>query len=158
MILGVDPGNKGALALFCPETHAVELFDMPVKRAARGKYAQDVDGYELAILVDSLKRRIARAVVEQVQSRPRQAGQFSFGTNYGRVLGVIESNLIPLTLVPSSKWKPAMGLRGADKAKSIALASTMFPSVADQLARAKDDGRAEALLIAYYGANSVQLK
>lgn len=151
-VLGVDPGNKGALAMFWPQTHEIELFDMPVKSAARGKFAQDVDGYALAILVDSLKSRIGRAVVEQVQSRPRQSGQFTFGTNYGRVLGVIESNLIPLTLVPSSKWKPALGLRGAEKSDSIALAATMFPHIATQISRAKDDGRAEALLIAFYGS------
>jgi crossover junction endodeoxyribonuclease RuvC len=102
--------------------------------------------------VDSLKHRIKRAVVEQVSSRPRQQGQFTFGTGYGRVLGIIESNLIPLTLVPSSKWKPEMGLRGQEKSASIALAKQMFPHIASQLARAKDDGRAEAILIAYYGS------
>lgn len=150
--LGVDPGNSGALALFEPEGHEIEIFDMPTLKAKRGKDARDIDGYALGMLVDSLKHRIKRAVVEQVSSRPRQAGQFVFGTGYGRVLGVIESNLIPLTLVPSSKWKPEMGLRGQEKSASIALAKQMFPHIADQLTRAKDDGRAEAVLIAYYGS------
>lgn len=152
-ILGVDPGNSGALVLFEPESREIEIFDMPTLKAKRGKDAKDVDGYSLAILVDSIKHRIKRAVVEQVHSRPRQAGQFTFGVGYGRVLGVIESNLIPIILVPSSKWKPEMGLRGADKAASIALAIQMFPHVASKLSRAKDDGRAEALLIAHYGSS-----
>lgn len=151
----MDPGNSGALVLFEPDGHAIEIFDMPTLKAKRGKDAKDIDGYTLAILIDSLKHRIKRAVVEQVQSRPRQSGQFTFGIGYGRVLGVIESNLIPIIHVPSSKWKPEMGLRGQEKSASIALAIQMFPHVASQLSRAKDDGRAEALLIAYYGSSLV---
>lgn len=156
-ILGVDPGNQGALALYEPESKRIELFDMPTRAAGRGKYARDVDGYQLGVLIDSLKIKIACAWVEQVSSRPRQGGMFAFGTSYGRVLGVLEANLIPIRLVPASKWKPALGLRGAEKSMSIALAATMFPSIADQLLRKKDDGRAEALLISYYGSKSAQL-
>lgn len=151
-ILGADPGSSGALALYNPATQAIEVFDMPTKRAARGKTAKDVDGYALGILIDGLKHRVIKAVVEQVSSRPRQGGQFTFGISYGRLLGALEANLIPVTHVPSSKWKPAMGLRGEGKGTSVALAVELFPALAAQLRRAKDDGRAEAALIAYYGA------
>ena len=45
-----------------------------------------------------------------------------------------------------------MGLRGKPKAASRGMATELFPHIADQFRRVKDDGRAEAALIARYGA------
>ena len=45
-----------------------------------------------------------------------------------------------------------MGLRGKPKAASRGMATELFPDFADQFRRVKDDGRAEAALIARYGA------
>lgn len=150
LIIGIDPGVSGAVALWDAPSGPY-VFDMPTLAAKRGKTALDVDAGRLA---DFLPPRGA-AYVEQVQSRPRQAGQFAFGMNYGRVLGVLEALGIPIVHVPASKWKPAMGLRGADKATSVALAAELFPHLKDQLYGPRGaplDGRAEALLIAYYGS------
>ncbi|MEF9603307.1 hypothetical protein O4J55_13490 [Paracoccus sp. PXZ] len=54
-----------------------------------------------------------------------------------------------LTLVRPTTWKPALGLT-ADKRESLAMARELFPGAADMLSRAKDDGRAEALLLTEY--------
>lgn len=155
LIIGIDPGVSGAVAYVGPYTERV--WDMPTTRATRGKSALDVDGKELAYVLKELWQGLSRAVayVEQVQSRPRQAGQFAFGVNYGRVLGVLEALGIQIVHVPASKWKPAMGLRGEDKATSVVLAAQLFPHLKDQLYGPRGaplDGRAEALLIAYYGS------
>lgn len=152
LIIGIDPGVSGAVAFVgdCSEWVA----DMPTVAAQRGKSALDVNGpqlFNMLCLYDS----VATVYVEQVQSRPRQAGQFAFGVNYGRVLGVLEALGIQIVHVPASKWKPAMGLRGEDKATSVALAAQLFPHLKDQLYGPRGaplDGRAEALLIAYYGS------
>jgi hypothetical protein len=53
--------------------------------------------------------------------------------------------------VDPSAWKKTMHL-STDKNASRALASQYFPDAADQWSRVRDDGRAEAALIAYYGA------
>ncbi|OMP07387.1 hypothetical protein COLO4_07383 [Corchorus olitorius] len=56
-------------------------------------------------------------------------------------------------LVSSPLWKKEFELTGAGSTKddSRRIASTLFPSLSDQLKRKKDHGRAEALLIAAYG-------
>lgn len=154
LIIGIDPGVSGAVAYLGGQYAGIA--DMPTQRAARGKSALDVDGPGLYLFLElCTDRGICTAYVEQVQSRPRQAGQFAFGMNYGRVLGVLEALGIPIVHVPASKWKPAMGLRSADKAASVALAAELFPHLKDQLYGPRGaplDGRAEALLIAYYGS------
>lgn len=153
LIIGIDPGVSGAVATLPLYRDCSTVADMPIKQASRGKAALDVDGQWLATMLDPFVQ--FTAYVEQVQSRPRQAGQFAFGMNYGRVLGVLEALGIPIVHVPASKWKPAMGLRGEDKATSVALAAELFPHLKDQLYGPRGaplDGRAEALLIAYYGS------
>jgi hypothetical protein len=57
---------------------------------------------------------------------------------------------VPTFEVDPSAWKKTMRL-STDKNASRALASQYFPDCADQWARVKDDGRAEAALIALYG-------
>ena len=159
-ILGADPGAHGAIALYNPKTKELILHEMPTVKSTRGgKTKTEVDGYGLGILVDSIKSMVSRAVVEQVSSRPGQAGQFAFGLNTGILHGVLYANLIPLELVASAKWKAAVGLRRATnqtkadmKSDARRLAMMKFPQLAARFARVKDDGVAEAALIAYYGA------
>lgn len=153
LIIGIDPGVSGAVAFINGASACV--CDMPTTKAMRGKAALDVCGERLRNLLEPHASLVTTAYVEQVQSRPRQAGQFAFGMNYGRVLGVLEALGIPIVHVPASKWKPAMGLRGQDKATSVALAAQLFPHLKDQLYGPRGaplDGLAEALLIAYYGS------
>lgn len=157
-IIGIDPGVSGAVAVVWRDTPTAKanqtVFDIPTVASSRGKSALDVQGF---LLAEDLERYRFNSIayVEQVQSRPRQAGQFAFGMNYGRVLGVLEALGIRTVHVPASKWKQAMGLRGEDKATSVALAAELFPHLKDQLYGPRGaglDGRAEALLLAYYGS------
>jgi crossover junction endodeoxyribonuclease RuvC len=150
-ILGVDAGLCGALALYNvkrPENS--EVASMPLVDGA-------LDSSALADIVFTLHRSNIHAAVENVHSRPRQAGAFNFGLSTGIVHGILAANGIPMTLVAPSKWKPAMGLQRspdepaeATKDRARALASKLFPNLARQFKRKKDDGRAEALLLAVY--------
>jgi Holliday junction resolvasome RuvABC endonuclease subunit len=154
MILGIDPGVSGGLAFIGAHEATTGVYDMPVTRATRGKTAMDVATADLIEIITF--RKPLRAFVEQVTSRPRQGGQFAFGVNYGRILGALEAAGIPITHVSAQKWKQTMGLRGEDKAMSVKLAAELFPSLKSQLYGPRGaglDGRAEALLIAYYGAH-----
>ena len=63
---------------------------------------------------------------------------------------VVAANFIPLTMVAPLKWKRALGVP-ADKDGARARASQLLPAHAGLWCRVKDDGRAEAALIAYYG-------
>ncbi len=93
------------------------------------------------------------AVVERVSAMPGNGAvsMFNFGRSYGDVRGVIGALDIPLHFVTPQKWKKHFGLT-SDKDQSRLRAIRMFPAVADQFKRKKDDGRAEAALIALYGA------
>lgn len=152
-MLGIDPGLSGAFALFTPTTGALVVFDMPTFTLSRGgKAKRDPDATELARLVDAAGP-IAHAFVEQVGAMPGQgvSSVFAFGKVFGLALGILAANFIPLTMVAPVKWKRALGVP-AEKDGARARASQLLPAHAGLWSRRKDDGRAEAALIAYYGS------
>ena len=61
---------------------------------------------------------------------------------------------VPLTIVEPSAWKKFHGLRGSDKELSRQRALQLFPAAHALLAHKKDHGRAEAMLVALFGAHS----
>ena len=153
LILGIDPGLSGALAFLTPSTGALTVLDVPTFTLGRnGKAKREVDAVELARLVDAAVH-IDHAFVEQVGAMPGQgvSSVFAFGKVYGLLLGILAANSIPHTLVTPQKWKRALSVP-AEKDGARARASQLMPAHAGQWTRIKDDGRAEAALIAYYGA------
>ena len=150
-VLGVDPGLNGALA-FLDAAGALEVFDMPVHRLNRGgKAKREIDRYELARIVDA-HGPIAHAFVEQVGAMPGQGvtSMFQFGRSLGIVEGVLSAGFVPTDYVTPRKWRSDLGVR-VGKDGSRARASALMPCHAGLWTRVKDDGRAEAALIALYG-------
>jgi len=151
-ILGIDVGASGALCLLCTKTGMLEIYDMPTVTIKRG--TRQVRQVNAALLVDLLKQANPDAAfVEAVHSMPGQgvASMFAFG----RAMGVIEGSLaglgVPQTLVPPAEWTKAMRVKGGkDGARNRAI--ELYPIHANLFARVKDDGRADATLIATYGA------
>ena len=76
---------------------------------------------------------------------------FRFGESMGVVQGVLGALGVPLFRVSPQKWKKALGL-SREKDASRKLATETFPKYAELFARCKDDNRAEAALLAKYGA------
>lgn len=76
---------------------------------------------------------------------------FSFGKSYGAVLGALAALEIPVTHVTPQRWKKALSVRpGKDAARLRA--SELLPEHSNTWKLKKHDGRAEAAMIAYYGA------
>ena len=75
---------------------------------------------------------------------------FRFGQQVGAIEMAAAAHGYVLRYVTPGVWKAYFGL-SADKGVARGYAMKRFPKLADQLARVKDDGRAEALLIALYG-------
>tara|TARA_Y100001963_G_scaffold156936_1_gene251782 strand:- start:1232 stop:1684 length:453 start_codon:yes stop_codon:yes gene_type:complete len=148
MIIGIDPGFSGAIALYDPATNWLEIHDMPVVKTPKGK----MELMHSAVL-DILKEDNATVWMEQVAARAGQgvSSMFRFGQGYGALQMAVTANQHVLRYVPPSKWKAYFGI-GSDKDVSRGLAQTRFPKCADKFARKKDDGRAEASLIALYGS------
>lgn len=165
-ILGIDPGLSGALAVVEIATlRLVEIKRMPVSVVRK---QNRLNGADLAAWLDIQHkgphedcnwRAIRFAYIEDVHSRPRQAGQFQFGLNTGILHGLLYANFIPFATVSPMKWKAAFGIKRtgeetkADKkSEAREIAMQLWPDMAHEFKRVKDDGAAEAALIALYGA------
>jgi crossover junction endodeoxyribonuclease RuvC len=146
LILGVDPGLTGALALVdVSRPQLVDILDMPVIRDGN---TCDVDG---TVILDWLDNRgVACIHIEHVASSPQMgvASAYKFGCMAGGVRAILRATPWPMHSVSPGVWKRRAGL-SKDKRASLDKASTLFGSIA--FARMKDDGRAEAALIAYFG-------
>lgn len=147
LILGIDPGLTGALALLGADRQVEFLADLPI---IRDRSLAWCDGGALqSMLLDAIRGRPCRAVVERVSAMPKQgvASSFAFGVGFGSILGVLQALHLPLELVTAAAWKRTLGL-SSDKRASLHKARLLFPSA--ELGLAKHDGRAEALLLAYH--------
>ena len=145
--IGIDPGLTGAIAIY--SDGEIELHDMPVSAKTAGKGQQ----LNLAALHDLLRGIDGEVWMEQVGPMPGQGvtSMFGFGRSVGQIEGVIAALGLPVQYVTPQKWKRPLGLIGRDKDAARTLAIQRFPAVASMLARKKDCGRADALLIAYHG-------
>lgn len=153
VILGADPGLSGAIAIYRPATGALVVEDMPTFTLHRNKKAKsEVNVPELARIIDAaVDGKPAVAFVEEVGAMPGQgvASMFSFGRSFGTLLGCLA--MVETHLVPPVTWKRSFKL-GKEKDASRAKATQLFPQHSGLFCRVKDDGRAEAALIAVYGA------
>jgi Holliday junction resolvasome RuvABC endonuclease subunit len=155
-ILGVDPGIRGGLAIVSINDGAapqlVDATDIPVTGVG-AKERVDV----LAIRTWIMAHQPQHAFIERAQAMPKQGA--SSGFKYGRATGALEGVLacceIPTTIVEPALWKKACQLRGGDKEAARQRALQLFPTAHALLARRKDHGRAEAALMALYGASRI---
>jgi len=158
IILGVDPGLSGAICFFNPQENKIEHVDnfplRPVKSSKTNK--KEIDLYNLQILVARFAARTMFAVIEKVNAMPGQGvtSMFRFGESYGQIQGLVSAFEIPITFITPAVWKPMLGL-SRDKNESRALACKLFPASQSEFKRKKDDGKAEAALLARYGVNTL---
>lgn len=154
-VLGIDPGASGALVVI-EGGKLVDLVDMPVLHVKRGsREVREVNAPALGAVVASLQP-IDAAMLEQVGAMPGQgvSSMFAFGRAVGVIEGVLGALQIPYTRVPPQEWQRGMRVRGGkDGARERAMA--LFPARAGDFARKKDDGRADAALIAAYGESAL---
>lgn len=145
-IMGLDPGASGAVAFYYPDRpQLISAYDVPL-------IDKQINAAALYDLIRKYSPELA--VVEIVHSMPKQgvASSFQFGKSYGVALGVIGSLKIPSVHVSPTKWKKYFGLT-ADKEGSRGLAIWKWPD-SEHFRRKKDNGRAEAALLALYGAQT----
>jgi crossover junction endodeoxyribonuclease RuvC len=150
--IGIDPGLSGAIAIISPES--LKIFDMPTMTVERnGKAKRQVSAIELAEMLYLYSGRDCHVYCERVSAMAGQGvtSVFSFGRSFGMIEGILAAFKMPVTFVPPATWVKAIG-RGQGKDASRARAMELFPSDQDQFKRVKDDGRADAALIAYWGS------
>lgn len=153
-VVGIDPGLSGAVACArvntaTGEVIGTEVHDLPVTDFVDGRKIPDT-----VALYDLLRELGPDLIVlEHVEARPGRGSVSSwrFAQGFGATLAACQLAVDGprVHLVRPSIWKSAMGL-SSDKSESLSAARIAFPGVADRLARVKDDGRAEALLLIEY--------
>lgn len=151
LILGIDPGLTGAFALYDPEKgEPVEIHDMPLMKFNVGDKKKVLDLPALSFTIDALAPRILLAMIEEVHAMPNQGvvSMFRFGMVTGQVHGILSANYIPIFFTKPAVWKGAMNL-GRDKEGSMRMAKLKYPGHTHLFL---NHGRAEALLIAEFGA------
>jgi crossover junction endodeoxyribonuclease RuvC len=156
LVIGIDPGFTGAVA-FIPRQGEAWVEDMPVM-------AYSATGFVKRVLNPHGLSRILRAhvssldidpinpvvFIERVNAFPGQgvASMFSLGMSYWGAFSVAATLAYETRLVEPKDWKRHFRL-AKDKDLARGMAQRLFPHI--DLSRAKDHGRAEALLIAAYG-------
>lgn len=150
LVIGIDPGMTGALALYDADGFPLQIEDMPVVNG-------EVNGWEL----NAILRRWTHAqavIVEQVSAMPRQgvSSTFKFGKGYGMILGAATGLGFKLGMVTPVRWTKHYNV-GSDKGLHRQRAMELFPQQAEMFKRVKDDGRADAALIAKWGAEEAVL-
>lgn len=173
-ILGIDTGINGGLAVFevadgdilGPKRGAERVVDM-----ADIPTIDDVEAYRYvdAVALKTYLRAHSPDVVymEKVRAMPSIPGKggfrrsmgassaMNFGDARGSIRSVVLCHGVKLVMIEPQAWKRAFGLKGSDKEMSRQCALGRCPKAAKFLKRKKDHGRAEALLIAIYGASKV---
>lgn len=151
IVAGIDPGKTGALAILHPDGSA-EFFDVPrIKLKGKDVPAWSEWRRSWALALDMASPDLV--VIEDVSARPGQGVTSMF--TFGRTLGFAHALAIAcgasVQTVTPNVWKAKMGLINSGKGASREKACTFYPSTVSSLGRVKDDGRAEALLLAHYG-------
>lgn len=149
MIIGIDPGFTGALAVF-ENGHPVTVYDMPVLKVGKKTELNEI------ALLNILQSHIGASVfVEKAQTMPGQGisstGRYLVG--YGIIRGMITALMMPLTLVHPKTWKAKL-MRDMQKEKqaSVLRCQQLYPEFAcEWLKLKKHHGRADAILLAAYG-------
>ncbi len=152
-ILGIDPGLTGGLALIDTTDWTLSILDMPQEVGKAGR-----KGVSPTMTAQAIAAAGADYVFcEDVWSSPQAgvASSFAFGRSLGIVLGAAAATSA-LTMIKPTVWKSALQVP-RHKNQARARAVQLFPSAASLFARVKDDGRAEAALIAFWGLLSLKL-
>lgn len=157
MIIGIDLGLEGGLALLTEEGDLVDVIDMPVFRA-RKPGTLGVDAHQLRDQLVDWKSyhpdAIRMVYIERPMIMPRQSATsgLTVGLNAGAVLATVSGVDLGYEVVSASTWKKKLGLT-SDKKAAVEHAARLWPLKRGwfytQRGRALD-GRAEAALIGYW--------
>ena len=143
LYMGIDPGFSGAWGMIDQNGAYWSCGDMINNitfidtQTIFAEMAQARDGSDLEI------------IIEAVHAMPKQgvSSTFKFGMAYGAAISLAQRFNVPISTVSPRVWKRRLGL-DADKELSLEMARALWPTA--PLARKKDNGRAEALLMAHW--------
>jgi crossover junction endodeoxyribonuclease RuvC len=142
--IGIDPGAGGAIAILWSDGDFYSVEDTPM-------IGKEID--YLQLLQELRLAAGGFVIIERQGFRPtdRPMTGFRLGQHVASWKMAASICECPFQEVTPQKWRNKMVGVGADKEASRAKAIELFPAARQYLQRKKDEGRAEALLIAEYG-------
>ena len=160
-ICGIDPGLTGGIAFMSGDVvyRTLEAARAPVLNITKGKSTkQFLNCWAIMDLFD--KEKPDHVFIEKQQAMPKQglSSTFSTGFGYGIYIGLLVASRVPYTEISPIKWKKDLQVP-SDKDAARKRASEIFPSGSTELwPNKRDDGVAEAALIAFWGATVAPYK
>ena len=158
IIVGIDPGYKGAIATLNGKGKLRRILPMPIIKVGN---KNQLDENAICKFLERRLISIEHVFIEAVHSMPKQgvASTFAFGAGWGILRGICVGLHLPYTLVHSRSWKKVM-CRDVPKGKDagILVAKRIWPGVIllpSTRCRKDSDGMADALLIAEYGRRTI---
>ena len=160
-LMAADPGLSGGLC-FVKDGLVVDLLDMPTLPDGTNR---QVDVRALCRRIDKWKPR--HAIIENVQPMPSipgldgvrrgmgAASSFRFGFATGQIRATATCYGMEIRLVHPQSWKRWAGLKGSDKEQSRQKALQLMPGAVRWLSLRKDHNKAESLLLALYGLDTL---
>lgn len=150
--IGIDPGAKGFVCVCCGGVYThIPLRESPKSKGINPAVLKELRGIS--------ERGDCVCCIESVHAMPGQgvSSTFTFGQNFGMILGVVSANSIPYELVSPNKWQKEM-VTAADKCESTKQSSynaarRLHPDMdfrRSVRARNFDDNKVDATLICDY--------
>lgn len=149
--VGVDPGLNGAIAFI--DSDRVRVIDTPTKK-------EFISGKDRTVhIVEDLWKIVSEnctkkdsVILEEVSPNPQfGSANFSYGSGVAFWVMAFAGNRIKIHRVRPQVWKREVGIPfRSDKGAGRLLAQRLFPKDKDLFKRVKDDGRADAALMAYW--------
>ena len=158
VFIGVDPGLSGAVAAVDSQGDLITIWYMPVvEMKVVSSMKKRICAQSLVSELHLFKNDDAFALIEQVNAMPGQGvtSMFNFGKSAGILEGIFAGMIFPYGHVIPGRWKKHHNLN-ASKDAARELAMRTWPAKADLFKRKKDDGRAEAALIALYSKQTAK--
>jgi hypothetical protein len=120
LVLGIDIGSQGAVALLTSAGELLEIAHMPILRDG----PKDRPNVSAALLADIvINMKASTAYVEFVGARPGEGavGAFAFGRSRGVIEGVCGAAGLPVAFLTPAHWKLLVGIPpGKEGAKDAA--------------------------------------
>jgi crossover junction endodeoxyribonuclease RuvC len=150
IILGIDIGLTGALAIV-DEHRVVFVDDIPIFVIKHGKTTKkelDLGGLRGVMAAHSYDH----VFIEEVGTRPGEGrvSAHTFGKTAGRIEGLVVGLGRPYSMVRPQVWQRTVRC-GPSPDEARKRAGQLYPDAVPHLVRKKDDGRADAILIARTG-------
>ena len=153
IIVGIDPGFSGAIAVIDDEEGFIGATAMPITEGNKRTY---LDIREIVAQLKCINPDLV--IIEEVGSMPKQGvvSVFRFAEQFGILQGICNALGFSYQLIKPQIWKKEIlaGFPKGDKSNSIRYINRVYPQVnllPTPKCKKQSDGFADALCLAIYG-------